>query len=160
MLQQVCESIHNMFISKRHSGEYTISEGVVSPSLSTLGIKEGQRVWIRGSDLNDGVYTYHASGMKDDDDSKAVGLKDETWAGTICALAVPPAVIALSSEIKAWVDANGEALNSPYQSENVIGVYSYTKATGGSGAGGTVGWLDVFGNRLKTWRKVAFIESD
>lgn len=153
MLQQVCESIHNYFIKNVYCGEYTIAGGVISPSLDLL---EGQKFWLTGSVLNDGVYTYHEAEIKDDDDAKAAGLKDESWAGTICALAVPPAVSALSAEIKAWVAKNGEAVNSPYQSESVLGVYSYQKATGGSGAGGTVTWQDVFGSQLNRWRKVAF----
>ena len=153
MLQQVCESIHNYFIKEPYCGEYTIANGVISPSLDLL---EGQRIWITGSVLNDGVYTYHAAAIKDDDDSEVAGLQDETFAGTICALAVPPAVVALSAEINAWVGNNGAAVNSPYQSESVIGVYSYQKATGGSGAGGTVTWQDVFKDRLNRWRKVSF----
>jgi hypothetical protein len=118
-------------------------------------VEEGQRFWITNSVFNDGVYTYHEAGIKNDDDTEAAGLTDERFAGTICALAVPPAVIALSSEINSWVETNGEAVNSPYQSENVIGVYSYTKATGGSGAGGCVSWEDVFKDRLNRWRKIA-----
>lgn len=149
MLQQVLESIHNMFISSPNPGTYTIENG----SISLPFIKEGQRIWIVGSDLNDGVYTYHESGIKNDDDAKAVGLLDETWTGTICALAVPPAVIALSAEIKAWVDANGAVVDSPYTSESVIGVYSYTKKTG-TGAGGTVTWQDTFKSRLDPYRRV------
>ena len=101
--------------------------------------------------------TNRESRIDDNAFAAGVGLKDETFAGTICALAVPPAVIALSKEVKAWVEANGEAVNSPYQSENVIGVYSYTKASGGSGAGGSVTWQDVFKDRLNRWRKVAFL---
>ena len=151
MLQQVCENIHNYFIKDRHDGEFEIAEHMISLPF----LLDGQRFLISGSALNDGVYTYHAAGIKNDDDTAVVGLQDETWAGTICALAVPPAVIALSGEVKAWVDANG-ASNSPYASENVIGVYSYTKATGGSGAGGAITWADVFKDRLNRWRKVAF----
>ena len=123
----------------------------------SLPLLDGQRFLIQGSALNDGMYTYHDTGIKDDDDSEAVGLQDESWAGTICALAVPPAVVALSSEIQAWVDANQESQNSPFTSESVIGVYSYTKATGGHGAGGSVGWMDIFADKLKRWRKVAFL---
>ena len=152
MLNQICENICNYFIQKRHEGQFEISNGMIS-----LPLLDGQRFLIQGSALNDGMYTYHADGIKDDDDSIAVGLQDETFAGTICALAVPPAVIALSAEVNAWVDANGESVNSPYTSENVIGVYSYTKATGGSGAGGAVSWKDVFADRLKAYRKVAFL---
>ena len=152
MLLQVCEFIHNYFIADQRNGEYTISGGTVSLHF----LQDGQRFMIAGSVLNDGMYTYHASGIRNDDDSEAAGLHDETWAGTICALAVPPAVSALSGEIKAWVEENGAASVSPYQSESVIGVYSYTKASGGSGAGGSVTWQDAFANRLNRWRKVSF----
>ena len=155
MLQQVCEDIHNMFIKEPYCGEFAIADGVISPS---LGLLEGQRFWITGSVLNDGVYTYHADGIMNDDDTEEVGLQDETWAGTICALAVPPAVIALSAEISAWVDKYGDVVNSPYMSESVIGVYNYTKGSqnGSSGASKVVSWQDVFGSQLNRWRKVSF----
>ena len=167
MLQQVCENMCNYFIKERIDGSYEISDGVISLPF----LQDGQRFLIDGSALNDGMYTYHVtyidngddedpvavcSYIGDDDDAVEVGLQDETFAGTICALAVPPAVIALSSEVKAWVEKNGDAVSSPYTSENVIGVYSYTQKTGGSGAGGSVSWQDVFKDRLKRWRKVAF----
>lgn len=153
MLQQLCENIHNYFVQKLFPGEFEIAGNTISLPF----LLDGQRFLISGSALNDGMYTYHEAGIKNDDDTEAVGLQDETWTGTICALAVPPAVIALSGEVKAWVVANGEAVSSPYQSENVIGVYSYTKASGGSGAGGSVTWQDVFKDRLNRWRKVAFL---
>lgn len=156
MLQQVCEHIHNYHIMRQVPGTFEIAGGTISLPF----LLDGQKFLISGSALNDGMYTYHETGIKDDDDNafaEGVGLKDETFAGTICALAVPPAVIALSKEVKAWVETNGEAVNSPYTSENVIGVYSYTKASGGSGAGGAVTWQDVFKDQLNRWRKVAFL---
>lgn len=152
MLQQICENIHNYFIKTIHEGEFIIdTDGMIS-----LPLLDGQRFLISGSTLNDGVYTYHDTAIANDDDDRAAGLRAETFAGTICALAVPPAVTALAGEIKQWVDKNAESLESPYQSENVIGVYSYTKATGGSGAGGSISWQDVFKSQLNRWRKVAF----
>ena len=132
MLQQICESIHNYFVMERHDGQFTAAEGAISLPF----LVDGQRFLIAGSVLNDGMYTYHTNG--------------------ICALAVPPTLIALSEEIKTWVANNGEAVNSPYQNESVIGVYSYTKATGGSGAGGAVSWQDVYKSQLNRWRRVAF----
>lgn len=153
MLQQVCEYIHNFFIKEAHVGKYTIDENGM---ISLAFLKEGQRFWITNSDLNDGVYTYHGSGITNDDDTDVAGLRAETFTGTVCAMAVPPAVIELAEEIKTWVDNNQSAINSPYQSESVIGVYSYTKASGGSGAGGSVSWQDIFGNRLNRWRKVGY----
>lgn len=151
MLQQICDFIHNYFIKECHVSTYEIADGMISLPF----LIEGQRFWITNSVMNDGVYTYHANGINDDDDAEAAGLQDETFTGTICALAVPPAVIALSAEIKAWVDNNGEIVNSPYTSESVLGAYSYTKASGGSGAGGSIDWTDVFKKRLDRWRKIA-----
>lgn len=154
MLQQICEHIHNYFIKDRQFGVHEIADGMIS-----LPLLEGQRFLIAGSVLNDGVYTYHDTGIKDDDDKEfpvGAGLQDETWTGTICGLAVPPAVISLSAEINAWVEQYGEAVNSPFQSESVLGVYSYTKASGmgGSGVGGTATWQDAFRDQLNRWRKI------
>lgn len=150
MLQEVCEFIHNYFIKNPNPGTYTIEGNTISPSIS---LKEGQRLWIVGSDLNDGVYTYHAAGIKNDDDNKAAGLQPETFAGTICALAVPPAVIALAGEINQWVAANSAALTNPMQSESFNG-YSYALKTGGSAGGsGPLTWRDIFGKQLERWRR-------
>ena len=150
MLQQVCEYIHNYFVKESYDGVYEIYDGMVS-----LPLLDGQRFLIQGSVLNDGLYTYHDVGIKNDDDTAEVGLQDETFTGTICALAVPPSVIALLGEINAWVAKYGEAVNSPYTSESVLGVYSYSKASGGTGAGGSVSWKDAFKDQLNRWRKVA-----
>lgn len=151
MLNQICENICNYFIKDEYAGKFEIGDGMIS-----LPLLDGQRFLIRGSVLNDGMYTYHDAGIKNDDDTEEVGLSDETFTGTICALAVPPAVIALSSEISDWVAKNGSIVNSPYTSENVLGVFSYTKASGGTGAGGSISWQDVYKDQLKRWRKVAF----
>ena len=156
MLQSICEYIHNYFINDdcRVSGTFTISNGAVS-SLDFL--KEGQRFLIAGSDLNDGVYTYHSDGLTNDDDNAGAGLSDETFNGAVCGLSVPPQVIALSAEIQDWVEKYGSVINSPYQSES-FGGYSYTRASGTkvNGTGGVAGWEDVFASRLNRWRKVNF----
>ena len=155
MLQQICEEMHNYFRDddRNHDGTFTIADGTISLPF----MLDGQRFLIVGSVLNDGMYTYHSEGIKNDDDTAEVGLQDETFTGTICALAVPPAVIALSAEVKAWVDKYGESSNSPYTSESVIGVYSYTKAQSTSATGSKpISWKDMFSDRLKTYRKVAF----
>lgn len=152
MLQQICENIHNYFIKAAYPGTYSIADGALS-----LGfLIDGQRFWIVGSALNDGVYTYHANGITDDDDTDAAGLRAETFDGTICAMAVPPAVIALAGEIKSWVEKYGDVMNSPFQSEDVIGVYSYEKMTMSKVGGGNpeIGWQDMFEKRLNPWRKI------
>ena len=154
MLQNVCEHIHNYFIKDVLEGSFEIADAMIS-----LPLIEGQRFLIRGSVLNDGMYTYHETWIGNDDDSEVVGLQAESFAGTISALAVPPAVIALAGEIKAWVDKFGDQVNSPYQSESVLGVYSY-QLKGSAQSGGSqqpVTWQSIFADRLNRWRKVSFI---
>lgn len=151
MLQKVCEYIHNYFIKESRESFYEITGGMISLSF----LKEGQRFLISGSDLNDGVYTYHSNGIKNDDDTAVAGLSDEEFSGMVSAMAVPPSVIALAGEIQEWVDTYAESVNSPYQSES-FGGYSYTKASGGTGNGASsVGWEDVFSKQLNRWRRIA-----
>lgn len=153
MLQQICEHLHNYFTASIYSGKFEIAESMIS-----LPLLEGQRFLISGSVLNDGMYTYHEDGITNDDDTEAAGLADEVWTGTVSALAVPPAVIALTGEISQWVGKYGDIVNNPYQSENVIGAYSYTKATTGSrsDSGNVIGWQEVFRDRLNRYRRISF----
>lgn len=153
MLEQVCGAIHNFFIQNPNTGTYTISDGTISPLPSLL---EGQRFWIVGSALNDSVYTYHAEGIKNDDDTEAAELSPETFSGSVCALDIPRDLIALSAEIADWIEKYGSEMDKPYKSETVIGVYSYEKQTSSKVAGGSsiITWQDQFSDRLKRWRKV------
>lgn len=70
MLDQVCNEIRNHFIQTPICGEFSIKNGTISP----LSLLEGQRFWIVGSVLNDGVYTFHETGIRNDDDTEAAGL--------------------------------------------------------------------------------------
>jgi hypothetical protein len=76
-------------------------------------------------------------------------LTDETFTGTVWALAVPPAVVSLTEEMSTWQEKNGVA--GIYQSES-FGGYSRTLATGENGGVLTV-W-DAFKTRLAAWRKL------
>jgi len=155
MLEVVMRHIRNYFIRDRYAGSFSISGGMISPHGFLL---EGQRFYVTGSCFNDGVYTYHADGIKNDFDSMGVNLKDESFTGTVYALAVPPTFIALVQQIEDWVGKFGNVANSPYQSESFNG-YSYTKASGGAGGGPSGGstWQDVFRSQLNEWRKVTFL---
>lgn len=150
MLQQVCEHIHNYFIASTIGGTFEISGGMISP----LSLLEGQRFLIQGSVLNDGVYTYHADGITNDDDNDVSGLVDEPFTGYISTMAVPRSVITLTAEISDWRDKYGAAVQSPFSSETVNGVYTYVKTTKSEeGGGGGYSWQDVFKARLNRWRK-------
>ena len=146
MLTELCAELKNYFLRDReadiHYGSYTISGGsIVLPFLLA-----GQYFRIVGSVLNDGVYEY-----------PAVGLTDETFAGAVWAMAVPPTVIALADDIEAWNAKNADALTSPYTSES-FGGYSYTKASGAnSSGGGAYSWKDQFASRLAKYRRLSVL---
>ena len=148
-LQACMEWINNYFVPVRADlVKYTISGGVISPSFGAL---EGQRFLVCMSGMNDGVYTYHANGITNDDDTEAAGLCDETFAGTIRVCAVPPAVLALSREKSEWEEAHSRELNGTLASESFNG-YSYTLKTGKNG--GALTWFDTPGGKaLERWRR-------
>lgn len=149
MLTEICNYVHNYFRVADHSGEFTISGGTIPFSLL-----DGQRFKITGSALNDGIYTYHSMGIRNDDDDENVALADETFTGTIMSMGIPRDFIRLATEITEWVSANSAALTSPYQSES-FGGYSYTKASAGGSSGGVFGWKDQFRSRLNAYRKIS-----
>lgn len=138
MLEQVLMNIRNWFPVKGgiHSGTFTIKDGGVTlPFLA-----DGQYFRICGSVFNDGLHQYNV-----------LDLFDETFTGTIWALAIPKAVIDLAAEIEAWETKNGEAASGIYQSES-FGGYQYSKQTASDGGQLTV-W-SVFRKRLNQWRKL------
>ena len=139
MLEKVLMNIRNWFTVDGgiYSGTFTIKDGGIAlPFLAN-----GQYFRILGSVFNDGLHQY-----PEDD------LTDETFNGTIWALAIPKAVIELADEIGKWQDKNGEAASGIYQSESVGG-YSYSKATDAE-TGGAVTWQSAFKKQLSAWRKI------
>ena len=138
-LSDLCQELHNYFVVPEgvHEGEYTISGGVISP---VDFLVNDQYYFVSGSVFNDGVYKYPQS-----------GATDETFNGAVWAMAVPPAVIALNTEIEAYA-ASDAAKITPFQSESFNG-YSYSRATGADG-NPVSDWRTVFRSRLNKWRKI------
>ena len=152
MLTQVCNYIHNYFELQTVAGTFTITDG----SISVEGLLDGQRFRIRGSALNDGIYTYHDEAIKDDDDANEIALSSETFTGYVDLMGVPRDVLAITSQIAAWVAKYGgtDALG-PYTSES-FGGYSYTKKSGTDAHGNnTDDWRSIFGKSLNAYRKIA-----
>ena len=136
MLETVLQNLNNWFLVPDgvHAGEFTVQGGQLTlPFLQT-----GQYFRVVGSVFNDGLHQYPVA-----------DLTDETFTGSVWALAVPKAVIELAEEIDAWQTRNGDP--GPFTSES-FGGYSYSKATNASGM--AVGWQDVFKSRLNDWRRI------
>ena len=136
MLETVLQNLNNWFLVPDgvHAGEFTVQGGQLTlPFLQT-----GQYFRVVGSVFNDGLHQYPVA-----------ALTDETFTGSVWALAVPKAVIELAEEIDAWQTKNGDP--GPFTSES-FGGYSYSKATNASGM--AVGWQDVFKSRLNDWRRI------
>ena len=139
MLENVLSHLKNWFLIPDgvHGGTYTIENGTLNLSF----LQDGQYYRICGSIFNDGLHQY---GNAD--------LQDETFTGTVWALAIPKAVIDLAEDIAEWQKKNGEASKSPVTSES-FGGYSYSKATDAA-TGGAVTWQAAFRVELNQWRKV------
>ena len=138
MLTELCAELRNYFEvpNCRHFGKFAISGGCIEP-LDFL--QEGQYFRIIGSVFNDGVHQY-----------PAYDLTDEVFHGAVWAMALPPSLIALSTEIEEYNKSDaGKA--SPYTSES-FGGYAYTKATDANGA--PISWQKAFASRLSQWRKL------
>ena len=136
MLETVLQNLNNWFLVPDgvHAGEFTVQGGQLTlPFLQT-----GQYFRVVGSVFNDGLHQYPVA-----------DLTDETFTGSVWALAVPQAVIELAEEIDALQTKNGDP--GPFTSES-FGGYSYSKATNASGM--AVGWQDVFKSRLNDWRRI------
>lgn len=156
MLTELCSRIRNYFLADYSNpdkyifhGTYTVAGGQMQ---ALPFLQEGQYYRIIGSVFNDGVWQYSPGG-------ESPAMTDETFTGTIWAMCVPPAFLALADEIKNWTVANADALNSPYQSES-FGGYSYSKASGGgAGGSGSAGWSweDQFAARLAPYRRLSVL---
>ena len=142
MLTEIWEYCHNYFWRTKWNVKLTIVDGTFTVDF----LKEGQYFRILGSDLNDGVYQYPAT-----------DLKDEEFEGQIWSMAVPQAVIDLASDMGAWKEQYGAVDSpamSPYSSES-FGNYSYSK--GGSSSSSASAGSDIwsaFAARLNPYRKL------
>lgn len=154
-LTDICAVLKNYFLkdyinySDIHKGAFTISGHTIAPLDFT--IKEGQYFRIIGSDLNDGVWLNTTDGLKD--------LREEEFTGQIWLMSVPRDFEQLANDINAWRSKYENADNanmSPYSSETVQGVYSYTKSSGSSNGGSDSGsWQGKFRSRLSAYRRMS-----
>lgn len=143
MLEDILRHLNNWFLVDIHEGTFTVGNG----SIALPFLQNNQYFRIIGSVFNDGLHQY-----------PAVDLTDETFTGTVWALAVPKAVLTLSVEIDEWQEKFGDTVANPYTSES-FGGYSYTKASGGKADTTAVtGWQDAFRNQLNAWRKLKGVE--
>ena len=151
MLSEICDFIHNYFVKNTISGTFSISNG----NIDVEGLLEGQRFRIYGSAMNDGVYTYHSTGIMNDDDNKDAELADESFTGYIGYMAVPRALFQIADSISDWIKLKEEnGVSGIYTSES-FGGYSYTLNNGVDAHGYSQNdWRSVFGSSLNAWRKI------
>lgn len=141
MLYEIMRSIRNYFPVEGgyHDGVFEIKEGTINLPF----LKDGQYFLIENSVFNDGVYQY-----------PVYALEDETFEGTITALKPDRRFLELVKEIEEWEKKYKDKATSPFISESLQGVYSYTKSTSSQGNAGVITWRQAFGERLKPWRKI------
>lgn len=137
MLEQILQYLRNWFVIDEYHETFEIVDGIIELPF----LRDGQYFRIMGSLFNDGLYRYGDN----------LDLTDETFDGSIWALAVPKSLILLVPEIEAWEKKYAEVIASPYTSESYAG-YSYSKATASDGT--ATGWQSAFASRLSAWRKI------
>ena len=146
-MTELCAELRNYFDRNlpKYFGDFEIKNGELQLT-DDMEIRQNQYFRITGSVFNDGVFQY---GVNE--------LTDEVFHGSVRAMAVPPAVIALLGEINEWEGKYLDAVMKPYSNETISGVYSYTKASG-TGANNstlpTVTAFDMFASKLNKWRKI------
>ena len=154
MIEQVCAHLHNYFETDKNTNMVMIYPGtykIENGSITLPFLMDGQYFRILGSELNDGVYKYPVT----QEEGKPPILTDETFDGVIWKMRPPKAFLALVDEIQAWMDKYGDTMKNPYQSEDVIGVYRYTKMTSGKVTGDYIAtWQNVFKDQLNEWRRL------
>lgn len=139
MLEQVLQHLNNWFLVPDgvHFGTFEIKGGSIAlPFLSV-----GQYFRVMGSVFNDGLHQYPEN-----------GLIDETFDGTVWALAIPKSFILLSNEIEEWNTKYADKAHNPYSSES-FGGYSYTKSTTAKDSATVIDWTTVFQKELEPYKK-------
>lgn len=148
MIDQVCAHIHNYFEINPVTGQPMIYPGhyaIENGSITLPFLKENQYFRLFGSTFNDGVHQYGVD-----------ALTDEEFDGVVWEMRPPKAFIDLVAEITEWMDKYGDTMKNPYQSEDVIGVYQYTKMTTGKVTGDYIAtWENAYKTQLNEWRRIA-----
>ena len=147
MLTEICNYLKNWFEDKKYIGIIRISSGVLYYKNAQINIAEGQYFRVIGSLLSDGVYKYGTD-----------TLSDEEFNGAIWLMRVPADVIALATQIAAWMAKYGSVDSvsmSPYNSES-FGGYSYSKPSGSNSAESENpnSWQAAFKTQLARYRKL------
>lgn len=148
MLEQFLTELCNWFrvrdsVDGKHPGTYTIENGGIALPF----LRDGQYFRIMGSLFSDGLHCYGP---------EMEILEDETFTGTIWALAIPKIVIDTAkekAEVEAKIaDVTGSFASSGFTSES-FGGYSYSKDTTGQ-LSALNSQRDEIVKRMNQWRKL------
>ena len=132
----VMRAVRNFFDRGYIEGEFSISGGVVSPTV------EAPYVYISGSTSRDGVKKLSKSTIEADNHP------NESFTGRVWLLHPPDDFLSLCSQIEAYEEKNAPgSLVSETLSE-----YSYRKATGKNGS--LLTWEEAFAARLTPYRRM------
>ena len=170
MISEVCHEVKNWFEYDKIFGRFKIEEGVLrfldySDRIpSDLGLQDGQYYRIVESVFNDGVWQYHTPVTEENpeedtsEEPTEEELRDEEFKGAVWLMKPKRDFLNLVDRIAAWDEKFGGVdsfAQSPLSSESFEG-YSRSKASGGSGSGGStaITWKNNFASDLDKWRKI------
>ena len=137
----VMRHCRNYFERWSYSGEITI--GPDGELTGMADVTPHAYAAIRGSACHDGVWRVSGGRLE----GMEPGLPEETFNGTVWALAPPPGFVGLCEQIDAF-DTQRPA--GPLASES-FGAYSYSVQTGQSGA---ITWQESYAAQLLPYRRM------
>jgi hypothetical protein len=149
----VVKKVRNAFEVNAERGRFTIKDGQINLSEEYM---TGEWVAIVGSVLNNGIYKIEQSDqdtllLRNGTDSDSP-VTDEVFTGAVWRLRLPKDFIRVCDEIREW-HGSPQAKPSNVASENVVGFYSKTVATGKDGV--PAGWDKVFASKINdNWCKM------
>lgn len=148
IIDELCRELRNYFVRYIWQGKFEISGGTLLPDSSGDSpadvLLPGQYYCVSGSVLNDGVHRWSED-----------FLSDETFAGEVWSMAVPPGFLSLVSQIAEyrakWDSMAAEGKWTGFASES-FGGYSYTLPSDAPVELREIAARIVAGKRM--WRKV------
>ena len=138
----IMDSINNHFVKSVESQAYEITASSIKGRFGEVYLP-GMRLIIKGSYLNDGIYTITNATTLEITLAETLSAENTGKSFRVYASAPPVDFVALCTEIEAYVEKGVGA------SSEKIDDYSITYAAGGDGS-----WQSVYKNKLNQYRRV------
>lgn len=154
-LTDLCDRLRNWFDVRRHTGIFELKNGTIDLDFISggqfyrlIGTTQYDGI-VFATDKGNGLKLYYVFDVTPNGDFELVSLeRDQVFKGEIWELQFPLNFILLYRKMGQWEQANRKVIDNPYTSENISGLYSYTKENE------NLNWKTHFKSDLARWQKL------